>query len=81
MSNLKPDDKKERRKSLSDDNTEIKKIFQTKLELQEQVKKYINMKVDYSIKKYEEKLTIDLINKFMDDVEKLSALITHKLEK
>lgn len=80
---LKPEDKdrKERRKSLTNDNNEISDIFTQKMQMSDAIKKYVSMKVNYQMKQFENKLADDLINRFLDELDKVTHDMIKKIEK
>ena len=71
-------DKRERRLS-TDDNTEITELFKGKMELTNAVKKYLNLKVQYQLKRLEEKISLDLVNSLIDNIDLETSKIINKL--
>ena len=81
MSSIKPEDHKVRRTSLSVDNNEVSKIFESKLMMAESIKRYVALRVSFVMKNFEENVANDLINRFMDDLDHATTSLLKKIEK
>ena len=80
MSNLKPDDKKDRRKSGSD-HSDVSKLFEQKLVMADSIKRFISLKINHEMKKIEDQIADQLISKLLDEIDKTSSEMLRKIGK
>jgi uncharacterized protein YlxW (UPF0749 family) len=67
------------RRPSNDENHEITELFKSKMNLQNEVKKYLNLKIQYQLKKIEDEMSMRLVSDLIESIDIETSKIINKL--
>lgn len=75
------DIKKRRLSADTDEHGDLSELFQMKLQLTDLIESYVEKKLQISLKKFSDNLSIELTNKLIEDLDRQTTKLVEKIVK